>query len=306
MSRASRPRPRPRDLVIVAFAGIVTALLAAHSLVPDPLGTLLDSFAPWIGLAVPIGAIAGLAARSTGTAALLVPAVVWAATFVPGLAATGATGGDGDLRVVTQNMYAQNSTPRETLEKIKNTGAEVVGLQEITRSTRTTATAELGGEYPHHATMGTVGVWSRYPIVDRDPVDLGLSWTRALRVSVRAPSGPVAVYVAHLPSLRPDLIEKRNRGLGRLAETVRRDETPRVVLLGDLNTAGTDRRMSSLTSILPNTAAEATSGFGFTWPDALPMVRLDHVLSRGLRMSTADVIDGAGSDHRGVVVTLTS
>ncbi|WP_245694639.1 endonuclease/exonuclease/phosphatase family protein [Actinopolyspora mzabensis] len=296
---------RTRDTVVAGLAAGISALLLCHRLLPNPMGigTLVDSFAPWLGVAVPLVALPALLGRCRAAVLLLVPALIWALVFGTAVPPNGRNEAGG-VKVVTQNLYASNSEPKATLGDLSRTGADLVGLQEITSRTRSVATEALRESHPHHVAVGTVGLWSRYRLSDVRAVDLGLGWTRAVRAVAHAPHGKIAVYVAHLPSLRPDLVEQRDRGLRKLATAVAGETVEDVVLLGDLNTATTDRALRSLTRRLPNVAGEVTAGFGFTWPDTFPAVRLDHVLSRGVRVADAEVVDTRGSDHRAVRATL--
>jgi vancomycin resistance protein VanJ len=68
---------------LIAVLAVLSALpLLFHRHVPNSvgnLGSLLDTFLPWVGVAVPILAVAALVRRSAiAGVALLVPAVVWA------------------------------------------------------------------------------------------------------------------------------------------------------------------------------------------------------------------------------------
>ncbi|KAA5831962.1 endonuclease/exonuclease/phosphatase family protein [Saccharopolyspora hirsuta] len=288
-------------VAVLTGCGVLTLLLGAHALVPDVsgAGTLLDSAAPWLGLLVPVLLVLGLVGRTRAAVAVLVPAAVWCAVF--GTALLPQASASGDLRVVSQNIFAANENPAATAADLAATGADVIGVQELTGTARSAVREALGAEYPHSEVLGTVGVWSRYPIEAAEPVDLGMGWTRALRARVRTPHGPVAVYVAHLPSLRPDSVAERNRGLTELRAALVAERADRVVVLADLNTATTDRAMGPLL----RTVAEAEpAGFGFTWPAAVPLVRLDHVLYRGLTSTGADVVETRGSDHRAVLADL--
>ncbi|MER6988134.1 endonuclease/exonuclease/phosphatase family protein [Saccharopolyspora hirsuta] len=288
-------------MAVLTGCGLLTLLLGAHALVPDVsgAGTLLDSAAPWLGLLVPVLLVLGLVGRTRAAVAVLVPAAVWCAVF--GTALLPQASASGDLRVVSQNIFAANENPAATAADLAATGADVIGVQELTGTARSAVREALGAEYPHSEVLGTVGVWSRYPIEAAEPVDLGMGWTRALRARVRTPHGPVAVYVAHLPSLRPDSVAERNRGLTELRAALVAERADRVVVLADLNTATTDRAMGPLL----RTVAEAEpAGFGFTWPAAVPLVRLDHVLYRGLTSTGADVVETRGSDHRAVLADL--
>jgi hypothetical protein len=61
-----------------------------------------------------------------------------------------------------------------------------------------------------------------------------------------------------------------------------------------------DREFAALAP-LEDTQQEAGAGFGFTWPSALPVVRPDHILDRGLTTRRSWVVRAPGSDHRAVV-----
>lgn len=294
-------RWRGRDTAVLVLAAVLTALLCGHQWLPNPagIGTLIDSFAPWLGLGVPVLVLLALVTRTRSGIAALVPALAWAVLFGP-QSVPEASGATAELRVASQNMHADNSVPRRTAADLADTGADLIGLQEMTSATRGPVTEVLEDEYPHHARTGTVELWSRYPIVDSEPVDVGLDWARALRARVRTPAGPLAVYVAHLPSLRPGSIAERDRGLAELFEALADDPASSVIVLGDLNTATTDRVMSSLPEGIRFSQRESGGGPGFTWPDAFPMTRLDHVLFRGLEAVDSEVVDTRGSDHRAV------
>ncbi|MFF0102519.1 endonuclease/exonuclease/phosphatase family protein [Micromonospora sp. NPDC005257] len=83
-------------------------------------------------------------------------------------------------------------------------------------------------------------------------------------------------------------------------DAVRADSADRLVVLGDLNTATTDRVFDPLTRVLGDAQADAGQGFGFTWPAELPVTRPDHVLHRGLTSATAGMLRTPASDHRAV------
>ncbi|CAM04523.1 membrane protein [Saccharopolyspora erythraea NRRL 2338] len=278
-------------MAVAAAAAGLALLLAGHAVVPGAVGTMLDSVVPWLGLGVPLVAAGALLARSRAVVAVLVPALVWVAMFGPALLPS-ASAQAGDLRVATQNLYAQNPDPAATAHDLASTGADLIGVQEMAGDSRQELDDVLADRHPHHRTMGTVGLWSSYPIRGAEPVDLGLGWTRAMRASITTPSGPVTVYVAHLPSLRPDSVGRRDLGMAKLAAAVADDDAERVIVLADLNTAGTDPQLGRLH------LQHAQRGLGFTWPAAFPVARLDHVLYRGVREVGAEVVRTRGTDHR--------
>jgi vancomycin resistance protein VanJ len=290
-------------MVLALLSIVLAGVLAGHRAVPNVrgLGSLLDSAAPLLGLAVPVLAVAGLLRRSRlALLAVLLPTVVWATLY--GQALLPAAGGAGPtaLRVASQNLRAGNPDPAATVAALAVADADLIALQEVDDDRAADA---LRGRYPHHVEVSTVALWSRYPIREYTGVDTGLGWTRALRAVVAVPPGDLVVYVAHLGSVRAGHTATRDETVHALAAAVRADTAPRLVVLGDLNTATTDRVLAPLTQLLGDAQADAGQGFGFTWPAELPLTRPDHVLYRGLTPTSAGVLRTPASDHRAVVAS---
>ena len=84
----------------------------------------------------------------------------------------------------------------------------------------------------------------------------------------------------------------------RLAELA--DRADRVVIAGDFNAIGRLQPMRKLVADgrLSDAHRAVGQGLGLTWPDRLPMARLDRVLFRGLDPLSLSVGRAAGSDHR--------
>jgi vancomycin resistance protein VanJ len=291
-----------RGRLVVISAVLLAAVVSAHRWVPNVrgMGSLLDSAVPLSAALVPALGIAALVRRSRRAAvAALLPAVAWAALFGSAWLPP-RTSGDAQLRVVSQNLRAGNPDAAATVRALMATDPHLIALQEVDERSRETLGHSLHPRYPHRATVSTVSLWSRFPIRTYGGVDTGLEWTRAVRAIVAAPGGDVAVYVAHLGSARIGETATRDRTVAGLARHVRADEADRVILLGDLNTAATDRVIRPLTDLLRNAQADAGRGFGFTWPARLPVTRPDHVLYRGLTATSAGVLRTPASDHRAV------
>jgi vancomycin resistance protein VanJ len=281
----------------------VTLLLAGHRLLPDLGGVtpVVESVLPWFGVAVILLFAAAVCTMSWQVvAATFVPAVVWGMMFGPELLRA-APGGPSDLAVATLNVGASNADPARAARTIA-VGRDLVALEEITRVGK--ISAGLSGRYPHRFTVGTVGLWSRFPISRAKRIDVGIGWPRALRAVVAAPKGPVTVYVMHLASARPGQTVERDQTLAAAERLIQQDGSPRLLLLGDLNTATTDRRRFGLVPPLSDAQEEAGGGFGFTWPSAFPITRPDHILYRGLTATSAGVERAPGSDHRAAVASL--
>lgn len=305
VTRPTRTRRRSRLAVVapVTVAALLSLLLLGHRWVPGSAGSGLDSALPW--LAVPmliLLAVAILMRRPVAIAAALAPMLVWTILFGPTLTDR-STAGQRDLRVASLNLGA--SAVGSALEPVLSAAPDLIVLQEVTASNRPAVAERLGDAYPYHANAGTVAVFSRLPLSGTEPVDIRIGWTRALRTTVTTPSGQVRVYAAHLASARAGRTAERNRTLTALADVVRADPAPRLLLAGDLNTAATDRHFDVLAP-LTDTQQEAGAGFGFTWPARFPVVRPDHLLQRGMTTRHAWVLTAPGSDHRAVLADLDS
>ncbi|GGV15864.1 endonuclease/exonuclease/phosphatase family protein [Streptomyces spectabilis] len=302
-SQAGGGRSHRSGWLVATLAVLVALLMLGHSLVPNALGnsgSLLETFLPWLGASVPVLLGAALLRRSAvACAAVALTAVVWCSLFAGTLLDKSSPG--GDLSVVSHNVHDGNPDPGRTARDLAASGADVIALQELTARTAPVYERTLAATYPHHAVRESVGLWSKRPIRDVEPLAI-MPWTRALRATVDTPKGPLAVYVAHLASIRVHpssgfATEKRNEAAARLAGFVREEKLPRVVVAGDLNGTVDDRALRPLTSRLRSAQEEAGQGFGFSWPASFPVVRLDQILSRGVTPVSARTLPRTGSDH---------
>jgi len=298
------PRIWRRGLVTAAVAVVLALVMAAHAHIPNRfgnLGSLTETFLPWLGLCVPVLLLLAVVRRSaTALIAVLLPAVVWLNLF-GGLLTDKAAGG-GDLTVATHNVNADNADPAGTARSVSATGADVVALEELRASAVPTYEDALAPTYKYHSVQGTVGVWSKYPLSAVAPVDIKLGWTRAMRATVTTPQGPVAVYVAHLPSVRVKLeagftARQRDTSADALGEAIADERLEKVILLGDLNGTMNDRALNAVTSQMRSTQGAAGSGFGFSWPASFPMARIDQIMVKGVEPMSSWTLPETGSDH---------
>ncbi|RJL31269.1 endonuclease/exonuclease/phosphatase family protein [Bailinhaonella thermotolerans] len=295
-----------RGPLIGVVAGLLTLVLVGHGMLPALNGvtTVIESFLPWLGLLVPVLLAAAIHARSGAALAIVaVSALVWGVMFVPDML-RGERGGPYDVRVATVNVGAGNKDPRATVRAVAQDKPDILAVQEITAASREPVHKVLEKRFPHHYSVGTVGLWSRWPLRQTQRVDLGLSWTRAVRAEVATPKGPVTVYSVHLASARPGETADRDKTLTAAARHVKADKSARLILAGDLNTATTDRRRADLVPPLKDAQEESGTGLGFTWPAAFPMTRPDHILYRGLAPVSAKVIKAPNTDHRAPIADL--
>ncbi|MFD8263781.1 endonuclease/exonuclease/phosphatase family protein [Streptomyces griseoluteus] len=321
----ARPEPWKRGPVLTALALLLGLVLLLHATITDHagLGSLVESVLPWLGVFVPVLlAVACLRRSLAAVTALLLPAVVWTALF-GGLLHDKSHPG-GDLTVAAHNVGAANPDPTATAHTLAASGAGLLALEELTPQAVPSYEKTLAPKYPYHAILGTVGLWSKLPLSATHPIDImnygplaatkpavaKLPENRALHTTVTTPDGPLAVYVAHLGSVR--LMPRtgfwtasRDIGAAALTKAVTADPTPRVLLLADLNGTWDDRAFAGLRARLDSAQRTAGTGFGFTWPAAFPMARIDQILYRGMEADRSWTLPGTGSDHLPIAATLT-
>ncbi|MEU4109423.1 endonuclease/exonuclease/phosphatase family protein [Streptomyces sp. NPDC048208] len=294
-----------RGLFTAALALLLALVMLIHSRIPNRLGnlgSLIETFLPWLGLAIPVLLVLGVLRRSaTALIAVLLPAIVWLNLF-GGLLLSDKSAAGGDLVVATHNVNADNPDPSATARDVAASGADMVALEELPASAVPVYGDALKATYPYHAVVGTVGLWSKYPMSQVEPVDIKLGWKRAMRATVSTPDGLVAVYVAHLPSVRVKLeagftARQRDKSADALGEAIADETLTRVVLLGDLNGTMNDRSLNAVTSQMRSTQGAAGSGFGFSWPAAFPMARIDQIMVKGVEPESSWTLPRTNSDH---------
>ncbi|MFC4632101.1 endonuclease/exonuclease/phosphatase family protein [Promicromonospora alba] len=297
---------------LLALGSLVAAvLLVAHDVVPNRwgnLGSLVQSFLPWLGLAVPLGILAALLRRSAlAILAVLLPLAAWIWVFLPQVRPVDPE--PGDLTVVQHNASDTNSSVTGTADVLLAAEPDVVTLTEVSDTVAEQYTQAFGETLPHHETQGTVGVWSRFPLegataVDIRPEGIDASWDRCMRVVIQREGGAVALFVAHLPSVRLGSggfeTELRNASALALADAVDAEESETVIVAGDLNAVLADGAIAPLTNLV----TAPTTGFQFTYPEVFPVAQIDHVLARGATVTEVRTLPRTPSDHLPLVAQI--
>lgn len=294
-----------RGMVLAALAVLLALVMLLHARIPNTignLGSLTETFLPWLGLVlVPLLLVLALVRRSaTALITVLLPVAVWLNLF--GGLFGDKTGGGGDLTVATHNVNADNPDPSGTAREVAGSGADVLALEELKASVVPVYEQALAPTYKYHSVQGTVGLWSKYPLSGVRTVDIRLGWTRAMRATVATPEGQVAVYVAHMPSVRVKLeagftARQRDTSADALGEAIADEKLGRAILLGDLNGTMNDRALNAVTSQMRSTQGAAGSGFGFSWPASFPMARIDQIMVRDVEPVSSWTLPRTGSDH---------
>ncbi|MFF1734390.1 endonuclease/exonuclease/phosphatase family protein [Streptomyces sp. NPDC058247] len=291
--------------MLAGLAVVTAGLLAFHRVVPNSvghLGSLLELFLPWLGLVVVVLLVLALLRRSAvALVALLLPVAAW--TYLcGGLLLPGKSPGAHDLVVVQHNVSDENTDPAGTARTLADAEPDLIALEELVPAALPGYEQVLAPHYPYHAVRGTVGLWSKHPLMDARAVDIkprGIteSWERGLRAAVRTPHGEIAVYVAHLPSVRVGASGLgstwRDESARMLGRALSAEKSKPVILLGDLNSTVDDRGLTPLTSRM-NTAER---GFAFSFPAAFPVARIDQVMARSATVTHIRTLPETGSDH---------
>ncbi|MEE1930081.1 endonuclease/exonuclease/phosphatase family protein [Streptomyces sp. TRM 70351] len=312
--RASRGRTAwTRGRVPAALAVLTAGLLTFHRAVPNSagrLGSLLESFLPWLGLVVVVLLVLALLRRSaTALLALLLPVAAWTHLF-GGLLLPGPEPGDHDLLVVQHNVSDENPDPAGTARALADTGPDLIALEELVPTALPVYERALAPDYPYHAVRGTVGLWSKHPLtgarlVDVKPRQITGPWSRGLRATVHTPHGDIAAYVAHLPSVRFRASglasSRRDESADLLGRVIAAEKLETVLLLGDLNGTVDDRGLAPLTSRMRT----AEGGFAFSFPTAFPVARIDHVMARAATVGHLRTLPPTDSDHLPVTARIT-
>lgn len=300
--------------LVAVLAVVVAGVLAFHRAVPNSpgrLGSLLESFLPWVGLAVVVLLGLALLRRSAvALVAVLLPVAAWTHLFGGLLLPGAAEPGVRDLVVVQHNVSDENTDPAGTARAVAAAGPDLIALEELVPPDLSVYERTLAADYPHHVVRGTVGLWSKYPLsgsrsVDIKPVSIVEGWNRGLRAVVHTPHGDVAAYVAHLPSVRVGVgglaSSLRDESAGLLGRALAAEKVGTVILLGDLNSTLDDRGLDPLTSRLTG----AGRGFAFSFPAAFPLARIDQVMTRSATVAHIRTLPATGSDHLPVAARVT-
>ena len=299
--------------MLTVLAVPAAGLLAFHRAVPNlpgHLGSLLESFLPWSGLVIVVLlALAVLRRSALASVALLLPVAAWTNLF-GGLLLPGAEPGPHDLVVVQHNTSDENSDPVGTARSLADAKPDLIALEELVPSALPLYERTLAPRYPHHAVVGSVGLWSKHPLtdvrkLDIKPAEITEPWSRGLRAVVHVQQREIAVYVAHLPSVRIHATglasSWRDESAGLLGEAVAAEKLPTAILLGDLNGTVDDRALTPLTSQL-NVPAH---GFAFSFPAVFPLARIDQIMARSAAVDRIRTLPATGSDHLPVIAGIT-
>jgi endonuclease/exonuclease/phosphatase family metal-dependent hydrolase len=248
--------------------------------------------------------------------------------FLPGCAAPMSDAAPERVRVMTWNIrHGRGLDGKVDLARIaavvRDSGADVVALQEVDRGTRRTDRRDLAAEIGELCGMEAVfganlafeggsygnALLTRLPIVwqrNRHYRMLREGEQRGvLQVGLRVGERELAVLVTHIDH-RPD-DEERLANLVELEAVVGELGTPHVLLCGDFNDVPGSRTHAAARRGFTDAWLGVGAGAGDTYPAGGPQKRIDWVLLRDaerLAPLRAWVVPTEASDHLPLVVDL--
>lgn len=306
----------PADVVLATGLGaatVATGLRRYRGAVQLPVAAA--SFASWLALGGPLAIAAAGLGRRRGAAAVGVALSVLSAWdrrhLLP--ARSRATAGVGTLTVMQANLWLGRAAAATVVETARAHGVDLLCVQEVTEDCRDALMrAEIDDLLPHRIVVAApegagTGLWSRHPLSGVRELD-GFTLA-ALAAHVDLPTGgTVAVLSVHpMPPYpyEPDLWLEELR---RIRDAVDRLDGP-VVVGGDLNATDDHAAFRDLLGDdLVDAGAGSRSGPLPTYPAHKrwipPLIGIDHVLLRGIRPLRVVTVPVPGSDHRGLIATV--
>lgn len=196
---------------------------------------------------------------------------LWGDLFVPHLPAVQA--GDVTLTAMTYNILGFNMDTVSVLNTIKDSNADVVGLQELNPENAEAIKRELSDEYPYQWLQPEPGVTgsgliSRYPFerLAATPLDT-VQWVSSPTVvDIDVQNYTIRLVRFHAVA-NPVTWQAREQQAELLTELVRSYDGA-LIVLGDLNATDQNDAYTIIARELKDAWREAGSGFGHTFPGA--------------------------------------
>lgn len=310
-----RRRNRLASALIWLLIAVGVAAFAARHWRSDNIGVLaLVAFTPYFMVA-PLIALAGALLtrrRATATAAAVV-VVACVFTRLPHRLADDPPPDAVKVVVMTANLHGHTADPASVVRAVKRHHVDVLMLQELTwgqaeRLTKEGIRAQLPyvGGRPGVSAEGT-GLLSRYPMTPADltsPLELV---TVLAQLTVPRVNGPVNVVALHV-SGPLDAPDSWWRDITRLPAYFDDIPTGPVIVGGDFNATPDNPWFRDVlrTPGYADAADQAGSGLINTYSALMPvpLIAIDHVLTRGVVATHVEPISIPGSDHRGILATV--
>ena len=149
-----------------------------------------------------------------------------------------------------------------------------------------------------------MGLYSRWPILERQILYFGLGELPAIYVRLNLNGEPVNFVVVHPPPpLGTEMYQERNRYLSEV-KNFAQGLSGQAIVVGDLNTTMWEENHREFSQV---GLRSARKGYGVlaTWPSQFAAVGLpldDCLITDGLRITSVKVGPNIGSDHLPLIV----
>lgn len=230
------------------------------------------------------------------------------------------------LSILTYNVSRGGHPTTATLDAIGRASPDIVCMQELTPAFAAAFEGRFDRIYPYRVfapgpSVHGIGLASRFPISKREILRDGMAFLPAALGSISFDGAVLNIMCMHLmpPHARIDGIGdawqayRRNRET-RLAQAgiaIRKLATSGqpAVILGDMNEFSGQAALAFFRNAAFLDACDMPGAeCAATWPGALvplpAIVRIDHILGKGVRFADSAVLDAGGSDHYPMAATI--
>lgn len=223
-----------------------------------------------------------------------------------------------DLTVMTFNILKDNSRYGDLAAAIRESGADVVLLQEVNAYFERTVARSVEEVYPHSVVHFVrpdrlaLAILSKYPLGNADFAVFSEEASR-LRAEISLNGRAVILYNVHLPNPATAFLEgssgRHETAVNALLALLEAEPDAPLILGGDFNMPSSSEAHTRISEHFTDAFAQVGAGGGTTYPAGQllpPVLRLDYLfLSPEFTPLTAYVIpDSAGSDHHPVIAAL--
>lgn len=317
--------PRRRHPVARAFgavvgwlsAGLATLGLVAHFLDTTHQSLIVLASGAWVLAPFSILAL-GLHLWRRGWLAVIVVVLLVAgqtAVYAPLFVADAAPSSPAaTIKVLTQNLLYGQAKASRLVQRVKAEQIDVLAVQELTQDSADALRA--GGldkllPYsvldPRPKSPGT-GIWSRYPIADQQRLAASRGMAGVVATITLPGDAKLTALSLHPSAPFPQDPADWYSDLDQIRDLLLSLPPGQVIAAGDFNSTLDHARFRRLlVDGWHDGAEQAGAGVIRSWPSnlAVPaLVGIDHVLTRGLVVTSATTVVTPGSDHLGLLTTV--
>jgi endonuclease/exonuclease/phosphatase (EEP) superfamily protein YafD len=279
---------------------------------------LLQTLTPHLTIAMVPVAVVAVCRRQVATAVAAALVAARGATLIAPVIGPSRRGEherhhpDDGVRIATVNLLYTNQRSSAIADDLLDRSLDVIVFTEYTAHHRALLDAHrLADHYPYRIdregprALG-LAIWSRLPLATNEPIP---TINHSIDVALDASGAPLRIVGVHTPTPVYDFAEWE-QDLLTIRCAVRQPAGPTLVI-GDFNaTCWHPGLRGILEEGYDDAHAALGKGLRATWPIGKrvpPFALLDHALIGGGLVATAiEHFPVAGSDHRGVVVTVSA